>query len=197
MNRTKKLVMSLFAAAALSLAATAQAQETPPPSEPPPPPPARSHSSSGDGAGIGVGATFTLSGLGVFGPSGQFVYDTSMFHIEGLFGFFSREVGGAGDRGTDFVFGAGGWYHFHRGASSDFSLGGALTVSTQSNPGGNSTTVTAFEPGAQIRAFITPNVALSARVGLAFQFGDTAGGGTDIQLLGQAQAAFGVTYFFR
>jgi hypothetical protein len=197
MNRTKKLVMSLFAAAALSLAATAQAQDTPPPSEPPPPPPAShsSRSSSGDGAGIGVGAAFTLTGLGVFGPAGQFVYDTSMFHIEGLFGFFSREVDGAGDRGTDFVFGAGGWYHFHRGASSDFSLGGVIGIDTTSGPG-PSTTVTAFEPGAMVRVFATSNVALQARVGLAFLFGDT-GTGTNIALGGQPTGDFGFTYFFR
>jgi hypothetical protein len=195
MNRTKKLITSFVAAAVLALGASAQAQETPPPSEPPPPPPASHHSSSsgGDGAGIGVGAGVTLTS----GAFAQFVYDQPIWHLEGLLTFGSFSNGG-GDRVTAVGFGAGGWYHFHRGASSDFSLGGALTVATASSPnGGNSTTITAFEPGALIRAFITPNVALSARVGLAFQFGDTGGGGTDIQLLGQAQAAFGVTYFFR
>ena len=193
MNRTKQFMMSLIALAVLGLSATAQAQDTPPPSEPPPPPPtAHRSSSSGDGAGIGVGAGVTLTA----GTFGQFVYDQAIWHLEGLFTFGSFSNGGA-DRVTAIGFGAGGWYHFHRGASSDFSLGGALTVGTVSAGGGGSTTVTAFEPGAQVRAFITPNVALSARVGLAFQFGDTMGGGTDIQLLGQPQAAFGFTYFFR
>jgi len=193
MNRNK-LMMSLIAVALLGLSATAQAQDTPPPSEPPPPPPPATHhsSSSGDGAGIGVGAGVTLTG----GAFGQFVYDQPIWHLEGLFTFGSFSNGGA-DRATAIGFGAGGWYHFHRGQASDFSLGGALTVQTVSAGGGGSATVTAFEPGAQVRAFITPNVALSARVGLAFQFGDTMGGGTDIQLLGQAQGAFGFTYFFR
>jgi hypothetical protein len=196
MNQTKKLITSLVAAAVLGLGATAQAQETPPPSEPPPsPPPAAHHSSSsGDGAGIGVGASFTLSGLGTFAPAGQFVYDTSMFHIEGLFGFFSQETG-AGDRVSDFVFGAGGWYHFHKGASSDFSLGGVIAIDTTSGPGASVTT-TAFEPGAQVRAFVTSNVAFHARVGLAFLFGDT-GSGTNIGLGGQPTGAAGFTYFFR
>jgi hypothetical protein len=194
MNRTKKLIMSFFAAAALGMGATAQAQETPPPSEPPPPPPA-SHSShsSGDGAGIGVGAGVTLTG----GTLAQFVYDQSVWHLEGLLTFASNSNPGGADRSTFVGFGAGGWYHFHRGASSDFSLGAALVVGTQSNPGGNSTTVTEFDPGAQIRVFATPNVAISARVGLAFLFGDTGGGGTDIELVGQAQGIFGITYFFR
>ena len=198
MNRNK-LMMSLIAVALLGLSATAQAQDTPPPSEPPPPPPATHHSSSsGDGAGIGVGAGVTLAGTaaGVPGTFGQFVYDQAIWHLEGLFTFGSFSNGGA-DRVTAIGFGAGGWYHFHRGQASDFSLGGALTVGTVSAGGGGSTTVTSFEPGAQIRAFITPNVALAARVGLAFQFGDTGGGGTDILLLGQAQGSFGVTYFFR
>jgi hypothetical protein len=194
MNRSKTLLMSLFAAAVLGLGATAQAQETPPPSDaPPPPPPAQHHSSSGGGAGIGVGAGVTLTG----GTFGQFVYDQDIWHLEGLLTFGSFSTGGGGDRATAVGFGAGGWYHLHRGSSADFSVGGALTVNTFSAGGGGSTTVTAVEPGAQIRAFITPNVALSARVGLALQFGDTMGGGTDVQLLGQAQGAFGITYFFR
>jgi hypothetical protein len=194
MNRTKTLMMSLIAAAVLGLGATAQAQDTPPPTEPPPssPPPARHSSSSGDGAGIGVGAAFTLSGV----TTAQFVYDQAIWHLEGLFAFSSTSTMGGGDRGTGVSFGAGGWYHFHRGASSDFSLGGALIVDTFSQ-GGGSATVTAFEPGAQARAFITPNVALHARVGLAFLFGDTQGGGTNIFLNGQSTGSFGFTYFFR
>ncbi len=94
------------------------------------------------------------------------------------------------------VFGAGGWYHLNQGSSSDFSLGGVIVVGTTSAPGG-STTVTAFEPGALIRAFVTPNVAVFGRGGLAFVFGDTGSGGTEIGLGGQVTGAFGATYFFR
>ena len=99
----------------------------------------------------------------------------SLFHVEGMFGFSSAEVNGMGDRGTDWLFGAGGWYHFHRGASSDLSLGGAIAINTTSGPG-MSQTVTAFEPGLQARVFLTPNVALFGRAGLAFLFGDTGNG---------------------
>jgi hypothetical protein len=135
----------------------------------------------------------SLSGI----TTGQFVYDQAIWHLEGLLAIASTSNPGGADRSTAVGFGAGGWYHLHRGVSSDFSLGGIILVATQSNPGGNSTTVTAFEPGAQIRAFLTPNVALAARVGLSFQFGDTRGGGTDIFLNGTPTAAFGITYFFR
>jgi len=197
MNRTKQLITTLLAVGALCAAATAQAQDTPPPS---PPPPAASSSATfgGAGAGIGVGAAVTLADTTVGGgflPAGQFVYDMAILHFEALFGFFSREVNGAGDRGTDWVFGAGGWYHLHRGASSDFSLGALIAIDTTSGPG-PSQTVTAFEPGAQVRAFITPNVAIFARAGLAFLFGDT-GNGTNIALGGQPSGAFGFSYFFR
>jgi hypothetical protein len=189
MNRIQKLLMTFLAAGLLGLAGTARAQETPPPA----PPPAASASYSGSGAGIGVGVAESLSGV----TTGQFVYDQAIWHLEGLLAFSSTSNGGGADRSTTVGFGAGGWYHLHRGSASDFSVGGALIVATASNPGGNSTTITAFEPGAQIRAFITPNVALAARVGLIFEFGDTQGGGTDIFLTGQPNAAFGVTYFFR
>jgi hypothetical protein len=189
MNRTKTLLTTLLAVTVLGLGATAQAQESPPPAPPPPPPP----SSGGSGAGIGVGVAESLSGV----ITGQFVYDQAVWHLEGLLSFSSTSNPGGANRSTGVGFGAGGWFHLHRGASSDFSLGGALIVATQSNPGANSTTVTSFEPGAQIRAFLTPNVALHARVGLVFEFGDTRGGGTDIFLTGSPTAAFGLTYFFR
>jgi hypothetical protein len=195
MNRTKKLIMTLVPVVVLGLGASAQAQETPPPSEPPPPP--AHHSSSGGGAGIGVGATMGLANTGNPITSGQFVYDQDMWHLEGIFGFASLS-GGAAGRTTVIEFGAGGWYHLHRGASSDFSLGVALVIDNTSPPGGGgSTTLTSVEPGAQVRVFVTPNVALHARLGIAMVLGDTPGGGTDIALLGQPQGSFGFTYFFR
>jgi hypothetical protein len=200
MKKAKPLIMSFVAIAVLGVGASARAQDstTPPPESSPPP---ATHSSSsgsislGGGAGIGVGAAVTLTNLGAFGPAGQFVYDASIFHIEALLGFASQEVGANNDRVTDYVFGAGGWYHLHRGASSDFSVGALIAINTTSGPGA-SQTVTAFEPGAQVRAFVTPNVAAFARVGLAFLFGDT-GSGTNFGLGGQPTGGFGFSYFFR
>jgi hypothetical protein len=195
MKRIKKLIMTLVPAVALGLAATAQAQETPPPSEPPPPAPAAHHSSSsgGGGAGIGVGAVVSLAGF----TAGQFVYDQDQWHIEGLFSLSSTTQGAPG-RETHVTFGAGGWYHLHRGASSDFSLGVALVVDNTSPPGGGgSQTLTSVEPGAMARVFVTPNVAAHGRVGMAMLLGDTGGGGTDFFLGGQFTGLFGFTYFFR
>lgn len=192
MNRTKKLIMALSAAVVVGLGAAAEAQDSPPPA-----PAAQSSSVSmgGSGAGIGVGAGVILSNTGTTFPAGQFVYDMAVFHIEGLFGFTSAEIPGSGQRQTNLEFGAGGWYHLHRGSASDFSLGALIAINTTSGPG-PSTTITAFEPGATIRAFLTPNVALFARAGLVFLFGDT-GTGTNIALGGQPTGSFGFTYFFR
>src|SRR5262245_54605711 len=197
MNRTRKLFMSLLAVVVLGLAATAQAQDTPPPA---PPPPAASSTSSGGsislggGAGVGVGATVALTTLAF--PVGLFVYDAGIFHIEGLFGLTSQPNPGT-DRTTEWIFGAGGWYHLHRGASSDFSLGGVIAIDYLSAPGG-SATLTALEPGIQVRTFLTPNVAVHARGGLSILLGDTApGGGANFYLGGQPVLFWGFSYFFR
>ena len=193
MKRTKKLIMTLVPAVVLGLGASAQAQETPPPSEPPPPPPTHHSSGGGGGAGIGVGAVITLSQF----AAANVVYDQDMWHLEGLFALDSLS-GGAAGRLTHVTFGAGGWYHLHRGASSDFSLGVALAVDNTSPPGGGgSQTLTSVEPGAMARAFVTPNVAVHGRLGIAMILGDTGGGGTDFHLLGEPVFAFGFTYFFR
>jgi hypothetical protein len=196
MKRTQKSIVTLFGGlVVLGLSAVAQAQESPPPSSPPPATTSYSSGGGGGGAGIGVGITQTLAFDGPAGPVGQFVYDQAIWHLEGLFGFNSTE-GAGGERVTSLLFGAGGWYHLARGSSSDFSLGGVLAVDTASG-GGASATQTSLEPGALIRAFLTPNVALHARGGLRFIFGDTGSGNTELGLGGQVTGAFGVTYFFR
>jgi hypothetical protein len=193
----KKSMLSSLAGLALGLVGAAPAYAQPDP--PPPPPPGVAASSAGyynGGAGIGVGIMQQVGGFpaGAGFPVGQFVYDQAIFHVEGFFGFDSANTGPAG-RTTDFIFGAGGWYHISRGSASDFSLGASLGVETVSGAGA-SATITAFQPGAQIRAFLTPNVALHARGGIAMLFGD-APGATRLEFGGQLVGAFGITYFFR
>jgi len=195
MNRTKKLIMTLLPVVVLGLGTTAQAQDTPPPSDPPPPPPPTAHrsSSSGDGAGLGFGATVPLSG-GPF-PSANVVYDMGVFHIEGLLGFTSDPPpGGMGDRSNNWVFGAGGWYHLHKGASSDLSAGGVVAINYQSTAGG-SDTLTALEPGIYARAFLTSNFAVFFRGGLAFVLGNDDGAA--FYFGGQPLLLGGFTYFLR
>jgi hypothetical protein len=69
----------------------------------------------------------------------------------------------------------------------------------QSGPANNSGTAFVLEPGVQVRAFVTPNVAVHGRVALAMTFGDNVAGYNDghLNLGGELVSGFGFTYFFR
>ena len=190
MKNSFKLLASVGVLAAGLAAAPVHAQEPPPPPPPSEQPTVVRSSHSGGGAGIGVGGVVWLSGV----AGGQFVYDTSLYHVEGLLGFRNENGDGADDSSTRLIIGAAGWYHLHQGASSDFSLGGGIAMNHFSPEMGDSTQTFSIEPGAQARVFLTSNVALHARVGLAFEMGD---GPTVIQIAGQTTGALGFTYFFR
>jgi hypothetical protein len=192
---------SLLAGLLVCLAATnASAQES---TSPPPaasmnaPPP--SGGSMGGGT-IGVGAVVWLGPTGNNAPvaGGEFVYDMSQFHIEGLFGFGTASLNGASTTNVDV--GVAGWYHLARGNMADFSIGGGAGLVYHSAPGaGNSSTGFSLEPGAEARVFLSPNFALSARVGFAIGFGDN-NSPTSFGLGGATTGTtggLGFTYFFR
>jgi hypothetical protein len=188
-GKLKLAVLMIGGLAAVALfSAPAQAQGSVPPE-----PPASVRGGSG-GAGIGVGASQTLSGL----HGAQVVYDQPIWHIEGLLAFDNRDGAGANPpRITLFTVNVSGWYHLHQGSSSDFSIGGGVGIVTQSGQG-NSLTATVFDPGVLVRAFVTPNVAIHARAGFEFAFGDAvAAVSPHFGLDGQVFGAFGFTYFFR
>jgi hypothetical protein len=193
MTKTK-LMLSLFAGVATLAAASAQAQTAP--AESAPPAVSRSSGGGGGGAGLGVGASIFFSGL----AGAEVVYDQPVWHIEGLLAFQSAKGGGMNPpRVTTFDVGVSGWYHLHTGAASDFSLGGGVGFVSQSG-GGTSLSQVVLEPGAEIRAFVTANVAVAARLGLAMVFGDTinnSNANTTILLGAQPVGAIGLTYFFR
>jgi hypothetical protein len=188
---SSSLLAGLFVCLA---AAPASAQDaTPPPAAPMNTPPPAASSSSMGGAAIGVGAIQFLSGM----TGGQFVYDAGMFHVEALLGYQYTSMPNNGPSNTLLQFGVGGWYHLARGSMADFSLGGSAgLVYASTSMGGGSSTAFAIEPGAQARVFLSPNFALSGRVGIAITTGDN-NTNTVISIAGQETAAFGFTYFFR
>jgi hypothetical protein len=152
--------------------------------------------SSGDvgTGGLGVGATAFISGLA--GP--EVVYDFGVWHLSGMLGFHHQPNAAGTGSENDFRFGVGGWYHLHLGENSDFSIGGAFGLMSNSPPVGNGNTGFEFEPGVQIRAFVTPNVSLHAGMGIVFAFGDQTGIlNKQIDVTGQITSDFGITYFFR
>jgi hypothetical protein len=163
--------------------------------------PGAAHAAQGAERGIGVGVAQTLAGI----SGATFVYDASSFHIVGLLGFQSIDRDPADDV-TAFALGGEFLFHVSTTAQSDFSLGGGLTfVNVDNDPDDNSNID--LEALAQIRAFIVPNVALSASLGLVIVsandvaiIGDGSivrdGGGTTIGFGGQVVGNFGLTYFF-
>jgi hypothetical protein len=193
---------SLLAGLLVCLAAapaSAQDSTSPPPAAASTSPPPASSSSMGGGA-IGVGAVVWLGPTGNNAPvtGGEFVYDMSQFHIEGVFGFSHASQNGASSTGVDV--GVAGWYHLAKGNMADFSVGGGAGLAYFSAPGaGNSSTGFSLEPGAEARVFLSPNFSLSARVGFAIGFGDNnspttfgLGGATT-----GTTGGLGFTYFFR
>jgi hypothetical protein len=193
-NRTTPLTLSFAAVAAvlIGLSAPAFAQEgTPPPTESTPPPVTHHRVSSGGNAtGLGLGGAAFLSGL--VGP--EVTYDFGMFHLAGLLAFQRADTGPMGASETQIQFGVSAWYHLHMGASSDFSLGGGIGYAHDS--GGNGSSAIALEPGAMVRAFVTPNVAIHSRMGLVFAFDNATPINEHLELASQILFAFGFTYFF-
>ena len=152
------------------------------------------------GGAIGVGAVVWLGPTGNNGPvtGAEFVYDMSQLHIEGVFGFGTASQNGASTTGVDV--GVAGWYHLAKGNMADFSIGGGAGLVYHSAPGaGNSSTGFSLEPGAEARVFLSPNFALSARVGFAIGFGDN-NSPTSFGLGGATTGTtggLGFVYFFR
>ena len=139
----------------------------------------------GSAGSLGVGAEYMLNGTLGGGPSLN--YDTGAFHVGG----YLTLVDGEGDDNTNFGIGGRFYYHLHSTAMSDFSIGGAIGLSSLDTPG-DRTTELYIEPGVQIRAFVAANVALSFSVGLSIGAADAGG----LSLEGQPVGIAGVHYYF-
>lgn len=152
-------------------------------------------SAGGSEGSIGVGMELMNAGSGLLGlgAGGASVnYDAGMFHAGGFLAFYDDEDAPGAD---DNAFAIGGrfYYHVHSTAMSDFSVGGALGLVHSSNPDPiEDEDDFVIDLGAQIRAFITANVALSFSVG----FGLVTADGDEIALDGQPNALAGVHYYF-
>lgn len=139
------------------------------------------------GTGLGVGVQGMLL---PFGPSGVSVaYDGGPWHAEGLLGIQKEpNIKAIIDLGGNF------WFHLHKTANSDFSLGGGLGIAAS---GG---TVFFLQAGGQIRAFLTSNIALSATLGLAFSLIDREAIGLGGQSIGTTTVGgfggVGLHYYF-
>jgi hypothetical protein len=150
-------------------------------------------SAGGQAGSIGVGAEYQLSGIGGLSVN----YDAGAFHVGGSLGVADP----AGNDNTVFQLAGRFYYHVHHTAFADFGLGGSLGLSSQPVPMGNRATDVYLEPGFEIRAFLSSNVALSATAGIVIGAADAGGvaiagstiGGTGGPLF---DAGVGIHYYF-
>lgn len=191
----KPLLLSLLGGLALCAATPAFAQTEPPPPATAPPPNSAPVTSVGNGGGaIGIGAVEWLSpDMTLTGA--QFVYDMPVFHLEALLGY-DHQSHADNTANSHFDFGVAGWYHLARGTNADFSIGGGAGLHYNSPTGNGLSTQFTLEPGAEARVFLSPNFALSFRVGVTITFGDN-NSDTTLSIAGQTAGAVGFTYFFR
>lgn len=146
----------------------------------------------GGGSSIGVGVEqMLMPGTGFAGgPAGPaFVYDPGPWHLDAILHLVSSN-------GSQLGLGARAFYVLHRSSAADFSIGGGLGL-LRNDPDGPSNDRTDFnvEGAAQIRAFITSNVALSTTFGIGIALRD---GQDDVFAFGgQFLGSLGLVYFFR
>jgi hypothetical protein len=198
--RLLSLTTSTFLFAVFLTSSSAQAQTTTASA-------ALSPAPSAHGRGIGVGAVTMLNGtsgaLFTWGSSG------GGFHVDGFTGLHHyRPAAPATNNVTDFTIGGRFWYHVHAASFADFSLGGGVGIINWSSgvPGSSSNTDLSLEVGGQIRAFIVPNVALLADLGLGATFGNNDNiliGGQSVRGSGSPEGGgdfvvgtLGIAYFF-
>ena len=134
---------------------------------------------------LGVGAEAQLRG-----PAGAaLVYDMGKVRINGILNFESSN-------GTTLGLGGRVLWVVHQGGSADFSVGGGLGLINENPDGpGDSRTDFRVEALAQIRAFLTTNVALSTALGFGVNLND---GGEDTFGFGaQFLQTAGLVYYFR
>jgi hypothetical protein len=134
---------------------------------------------------IGIGAETQLNTV-VSGVSLN--YDAGRFHAGGLLGFSDQP----GANNSIFQLGGRFYWRVHSTASSDFSVGGQFGYDNRKTPLAKSIDSLFLEPGFQVRAFISTNVALSFTGGLVIGVADADG----FAVAGQLNASAGVHYYF-
>jgi hypothetical protein len=153
---------------------------------------------------LGVGAEYMMNGL----SGGASVnYDMGKMHFGGFLGFFDNGDEMGNDT-SDYTLGGRFYYHLHSTAMSDFGIGASIGFFSDEVRNGMDTdrnTYLYIEPGIQIRAFITSNVALSFGVGILIATqdddgvaigGGTLGRGRDQGIGDAVSGSAGVHYYF-
>ena len=131
--------------------------------------------------GVGVG----IEALLLAPPGVAASYDADAWRLDGMVAF--------SDGQQQLMIGGRVLFPVHASDRADFSIGGGLGIVNYDNGGNNNNnTDIHIEGDAQIRAFIVPNVALTATLGVAVVVGD----GDDFAVTGQLMGSLGVMYYF-
>lgn len=143
----------------------------------------------GTGVGVGVAAMLT-GGPGTPFPGGLSVaYDGGPWHLDTIFGLEKTDGGGMYGRRPSFILGGRFWFHLHKTANSDFSVGGGVAF-IHDGPARQQTI--SLEAGGQLRAFLVSNVALAFSAGLGIDTIDRS----RVQVGGQFVSTAAVHYYF-
>ena len=117
-------------------------------------------------------------------------YDAGLFHVGAVLGY-ERVKPAVGEAKTNFEVGARFFYHVHSAGQADFGIGGEVGIAEVPMGTGHDTHLF-IDPGFQIRAFVTPNVALSFTAGVVLGTVDA----NSIAIGGQVNALAGFHYYF-
>ncbi len=144
----------------------------------------------GSGGSIGVGAEYMAFGIGLDVGGASVVFDQGDFHAGAFLGFSDGVTPGDD---TEITLGGQFYYHVHSTAMSDFGVGAMIALQNEDDPDpDNERTDVFIDLGAQIRAFVTSNVALSFGIGLGIATADADG----VVLSADPVAVGGVHYYF-
>jgi len=146
----------------------------------------------GQAGSIGVGAEYQLNGIGGLSVN----YDGGMFHVGGSLGYADPQ----GPVGGTFQLAGRFYYHVHHTAFADFGIGGSIGFDSLPVMNNRNTEVY-IEPGFEIRAFLSSNVALSATGGIVIGAADAGGVGISGSTIGGTGgpafgAGVGIHYYF-
>jgi hypothetical protein len=137
------------------------------------------------GTGIGVGVAAMLTG-----PVGVSVaYDGGPWHFDTMLSLTKNDGDTPAERRPSFGLGGRFWFHLHKAANSDFSVGGGLGFEHE---GPSKDAIVSLEGGVLLRVFLASNVALSASAGLGVQTADRS----FVTIGGQFIGAAAIHYYF-
>ncbi len=138
--------------------------------------------------GFGVGAQAMLTG-----PAGAaIIYDADAWRIDAILAFHDD------NNNKDIALGGRFIFVLHEGVGADFGVGaGVGIVMLEAKGDGDDTQDIHLEALAQLRAFVVPNVALSAAAGIGVVLLDNTDDVVDdIVLTGQIVGSIGIAYYF-